>query len=51
MRAERKDRTGPGLRQRKFDLIERRPPGLRGLAASDANDRINLLYVESALPE
>jgi len=39
------------LRERKLDLVERRPTGLRGLAVGDANDVMKLLYVASALPE
>jgi hypothetical protein len=31
------------LRQRKLDLVERQPTGLRGLAVSDANDGSKLL--------
>jgi len=31
------------LRQRKFELVARRPKGLRGLAVTDANDGIKLL--------
>jgi hypothetical protein len=44
-------RSGRRLRQRKFELVARRPTGLRGLAVSDANDAIKLLYVGWALPE
>jgi hypothetical protein len=51
MRSGKKFPNRPRLRQRKLELVERRPTGLRGLAVSDANDGIKLLYVESALPE